>query len=83
MLNLINDILDLSKIEANNLNVEIVKVSLLELIADVESMFENELKEKNLEFIINYHYFINGTILSGHVALLTLYCHQEKEELLI
>ena len=23
------------------------------------------------------------TILSGYVALLTLYCHQEKEELLI
>ena len=27
----------------------------------------------------NFHYFINGTILSGYVALLTLYCHQEKE----
>jgi hypothetical protein len=32
--------------------------------------------------IINYHYFISGTILSGYVALLTLYCHQDKEELL-
>ena len=36
-----------------------------------------------MQFInINYHYFINGTILSGYVALLILYCHQEKEELL-
>ena len=33
-----------------------------------------------MQFIINYHYFIYGTILSGYVALLTLYCHQEKEE---
>ena len=36
-----------------------------------------------MQFIINYHYFIYGTILSGNVALLTLYCHQEKEELLL
>jgi hypothetical protein len=34
------------------------------------------------QFIINYHYFINGTILSGFVALLTLYCHQEKERVI-
>jgi hypothetical protein len=33
-------------------------------------------------YVINYHYFINGIILSGYVALLTLYCHQEQEELL-
>jgi hypothetical protein len=31
------------------------------------------------KMLLYYHYFINGTILSGYVALL---CHQEKEELL-
>jgi hypothetical protein len=36
----------------------------------------------NFQILSFYHYFINGFILSGYVALLALYCHQEKEELL-
>lgn len=56
LLELINDILDHSKIDANKLEVEIMPVSLLELVSEVKSYFEPKAIQKNLDFGIQYDF---------------------------
>ena len=50
LLAILDDILDLSKIEAGKMTVERVEVELPELLADVASLFRLRSKEKELEF---------------------------------
>ena len=50
LLELMNDILDLSRIEAGKLDVELESVSLVQLIGDVQSLMHVRADEKNLEF---------------------------------
>ena len=50
LLDLISDILDLSKIEADGLALEIHDVSLPDLLADVESLMGPQSREKGLQF---------------------------------
>ncbi|MCG6971190.1 MAG: response regulator, partial [Gammaproteobacteria bacterium] len=50
LLSIINDILDLSKIESNKLEVESIPADPLEIIADVESIFGRLAREKGLSF---------------------------------
>lgn len=53
LLNLINDILDMSKIEAGRMNLEENDFDLFQVINDIESLFRLRLQEKNLAFHIN------------------------------
>jgi signal transduction histidine kinase/CheY-like chemotaxis protein len=48
LLSLINDILDLSKIEAGKLDIEVEPVNLRSIILDIESIFELRAAEKGL-----------------------------------
>lgn len=50
LLNLINDILDFSKIESGKLDTEIIDCSLLQLLAEIESVMHPMAAEKHLEF---------------------------------
>ena len=50
LLELINEILDLSKIEAGKLDTEIVECSLAVLLNSIESLMRPTAKEKNLDF---------------------------------
>jgi len=50
LLELISDILDLSKIEADGLELELQDVSLPELLAEVESMMGPKARDKGLQF---------------------------------
>lgn len=52
LLTLINDILDLSKIEAGKLNIELMPVNLRELLEEIRQIFYLQLKDKNLAFTI-------------------------------
>jgi chemotaxis family two-component system sensor kinase Cph1 len=54
LLNLINDLLDISKIEANEFALEIVPFTVAELVEDVRSIMSVKASEKNLQLGINY-----------------------------
>ncbi|QDV53854.1 ATP-binding protein [Gimesia fumaroli] len=60
LLELINDILDVSKIEADKLDVEAIQCSLIELIEDVKTLMEIRALDKGLELSI----IIDGKIPS-------------------
>ncbi|WP_150112665.1 response regulator [Marinobacter nitratireducens] len=52
LLDLVNDILDHSKIDANKLAVDIVSVNLPELLDEIRAFFEPRAREKGLDFHI-------------------------------
>ena len=54
LLDLINDILDLSKIEAGKLEVERIDCSPCRILADVESLMRVRSEEKNLALAVEY-----------------------------
>ncbi|TBW49848.1 response regulator [Marinobacter halodurans] len=53
LLDLVNDILDHSKIDANKLNVEILTVDLPELLDEVRAFFVPRAREKGIDFSIH------------------------------
>ena len=53
LLGLIDEILDLSKIEAGKMELDYAKVSVREISQDIKSLFMPVAKEKGLEFTIN------------------------------
>lgn len=54
LLELINDILDLSRIEANKFELEIQPLDLAELIQDLSYTFSSQAQQKNLTFTIEH-----------------------------
>ena len=70
LLTLINDILDLSKIEAGMMQLENAPFSLNGLISSVEIMFRDKAKSKGLQFIVQVDPVIHDT-LSGDAIRLT------------
>ncbi|RMF82679.1 MAG: response regulator [Planctomycetota bacterium] len=54
LLDVINDILDISKIEAGQLKIEMLDTSLVELICEVESLLRPRATEKGLGFNVCY-----------------------------
>jgi two-component system, NarL family, sensor histidine kinase EvgS len=54
LLNIINDILDISKIEANKLDINYSYFDLNSLVFDLKQFFDEKLRTKNLDFLIRY-----------------------------
>ncbi|HWZ21065.1 MAG TPA: response regulator, partial [Cytophagaceae bacterium] len=54
LLNLINEILDLSKIESGKMELEISEVTIDEIKTDIVSMFSELVKSKEIEFSIHH-----------------------------
>lgn len=69
LLHVINEILDLSKIESHKLSIEKIETNLPEILYDVNSALELQAKEKNLEFSIKYNYPMPGYIQTDPVRL--------------
>ncbi len=69
LLELINDILDHSRIDADKLQVDIAPVMLPDLIAEVRSYFEPKARDKEINFSVNYHYPLPETIQTDPTRL--------------
>lgn len=70
LLTIINDILDLSKIEAGMMSIEETPFSLNGLVSSVEVMFKDKARTKGLQFDVVLHPGIHDT-LSGDAVRLT------------
>ncbi|HSZ26054.1 MAG TPA: response regulator [Cytophagaceae bacterium] len=55
LLNLINEILDLSKVESGKMDLDIVEIPVNEIQSDITSMFSEMAKSKDIEFDIHYN----------------------------
>ena len=62
LLSLINDILDLSKIESGMMGIEVSDVSVAEMAEQLERSFHQLAQDKNLEFLIERSADMNPTI---------------------
>jgi PAS domain S-box-containing protein len=66
---IINDILDLSKIEASELKTEQIVTSLFVMMAEIDSLFAVSAREKGLDFSINYHFPLPDRIMTDPTYL--------------
>ncbi|WP_227545995.1 response regulator [Marinobacter fonticola] len=69
LLDLVNDILDHSKIDANKLNVDILEVNLPELLDEVRAFFAPRSKEKGVDFSIACEFPLPETIQTDPTRL--------------
>ncbi|MFT4925320.1 MAG: signal transduction histidine kinase/CheY-like chemotaxis protein [Phenylobacterium sp.] len=76
LLHLINEILDLSKIEADKLELEHKPINLFELLSDIEGLNIALAREQSLHFAIRYEYplpqIFNGDLMRLRQILLNL-----------
>lgn len=64
LLSMINDILDISKIEARKIEVEHLACSLLEILCDIDSYMKIKTREKNLQYTLKIDFPIPATLLT-------------------
>lgn len=69
LLQIINDILDLSKVEANKFEVDETELSLFELLADVNNLVKSAAEDKGLGFSINYIFPLPEKIISDALRI--------------
>ena len=69
LLRLINDILDLSKVEAGKMDVNLEKVNLTELAEDIKRLFSPIALQNSLEFKINIEKGLPENIVSDSLRL--------------
>ena len=69
LLEVINDILDMSKIESNLLTLERIVVGLPKLLSDIEALVSSRAQEKGLLFTIKHHLPLPPTLLTDPVRL--------------
>lgn len=66
LLNLINDILDIAKIEAGKMELELNEIELEDLFQDVENLINTQAKQKKLNFQIKYPATLTPVSLYGN-----------------
>lgn len=79
---IINDILDLSKIEADKTTVDLSEVSLFDIFNEIESLFSLQCKERGLSHSIEYIFPLPGIINTDAIRfkqiLINLYSNAVK-----
>ena len=69
LLNIINEILDLSKIESSNFEIHIETMPVFDLLHDVQGLLENQALDKGLSFNMDYNFPLPTTIQSDKLRL--------------
>jgi signal transduction histidine kinase/ligand-binding sensor domain-containing protein len=69
LLDLINDILDLSSIEAGKMQIQYAPVNPRALLNEIQHIFSNKVKEKKLDFRLDIDEDIPGVLLLDHLRL--------------
>ncbi|MDM8536961.1 ATP-binding protein [Desulfobacterales bacterium HSG17] len=69
LLSLVNDILDLSKIEAGKLDILIEPIIIMDLLDEVRSIFMNKFLEKNIELKIEIERFMPEILFMDEVKV--------------
>ncbi|WP_455376109.1 ATP-binding protein [Kaarinaea lacus] len=66
---IINDVLDLSKIEAEQLEIEVVETSLFQIMSDVNGLVGDRARKKGLTFDVFYEFPVPQTFYTDPVRL--------------
>ena len=66
---IINDVLDLSKIEAGQLDINLIDTSVFQVLGEIDTLTGMSAREKGLEFSINYHFPLPRHILTDPTCL--------------
>ncbi len=69
LLSLINDILDISKVEAEKLTIESIEISVPQIMYDLASLMRGPAEEKGLAFNIKYQFPVPHIICSDPVRI--------------
>jgi CheY-like chemotaxis protein len=69
LLGVINDILDLSKIEAGKLDIELIDTPIFDLIGDVENLMQHRASERGLALRFEYKYPLPASIRTDPLRL--------------
>jgi len=69
LLQIINDILDLSKAEAKHLNIEMISISPFQIALEIETLVHNSAVKKGLNFTVEYNYPLPETITTDPFRL--------------
>ena len=69
LLGIINDILDLSKIEAGKIQLSYKPVNLQQLVQEVEQIFKHKTNEKNIDFVIDIDSGLPDTVIIDDLRL--------------
>lgn len=64
LLEVINDILDLSKIESEKLEIENIEVPIVDTLSEIMSTFGRLVRDKDIEFSLDYSFPVPGVIHS-------------------
>jgi len=67
--NLINDILDLSKIESGQLEIEITATSPIQINHEIESIISKQAQDKKLSFTVNNVFPLPSSIISDQIRI--------------
>lgn len=69
LLGLINDVLDMSKIESGKIILEPVRVNLISLAGNVRNMVEEEMKKRNLSFSVDVSDVTDSIVLCDELRM--------------
>ena len=69
LLTLINDILDISRVESNKVVINPVPFSISEVVENLVNITESSMEAKHLNYSINVHNFINENLFSDKLRL--------------
>ena len=68
LLALINDVLEMSRIESGKMDLEPIAMNLKKTLSEVQDMFSTQMEEKHIDFVVDY-----SNIRNGHV-----YCDKNR-----